>query len=169
MRSVRATPQNPLSGLKLVLHGGWTKQNVNKREMRKWIWFEILFGPPRLGWQWAWCLLSYRWFAGMERSCTKEKSNAMEWVCNVGYEMFPWVSGAAATEPQNVMHFIVTILIVALSLAALILTESSKSPASIAQSNKQRVRTCLYQIIWSDLTFVATWIYLYTKVWKEQW
>ena len=38
-----------------------------------------------------------------------------------GYEMFPWVSGAAATEPQNVMHFIVTILIVALSLAALIL------------------------------------------------
>ena len=70
---------------------------------------------------------------------------AMEWVCNVGYEMFPWMSGAAATEPQNVMHFIVTILIVALSLAALILTESSKSPASIAQSNKQRVRTCLYQ------------------------
>ena len=46
---------------------------------------------------------------------------AMEWVCNVGYEMFPWVSGAAATEPQNVMHFIVTVLIVALSLAALIL------------------------------------------------
>ena len=46
---------------------------------------------------------------------------AMEWVCNVGYEMFPWVSGATATEPQNVMHFIVTILIVALSLAALIL------------------------------------------------
>ena len=38
-----------------------------------------------------------------------------------GYEMFPWVSGAAATEPQNVMRFIVTILIVALSLAALIL------------------------------------------------
>ena len=38
-----------------------------------------------------------------------------------GYEMFPWVSVATATEPQNVMHFIVTILIVALSLAALIL------------------------------------------------
>lgn len=45
----------------------------------------------------------------------------MEWVCNVGYEMFPWVSSAAATEPQNVMHFIVTVLIVVLSLAALIL------------------------------------------------
>ena len=44
---------------------------------------------------------------------------AMEWVCNVGYEMFSWVSGAASTEPQNVMHFIVTILIVALSLAFL--------------------------------------------------
>ena len=70
---------------------------------------------------------------------------AMEWVCNVGYEMFPWVSGAAATEPQNVMHFIVTVLIVVLSLAALILTESSKSPASIARSNKQWVGTCLYQ------------------------
>ena len=38
-----------------------------------------------------------------------------------GYEMFPWVSGAAATEPQNVLHFIVTVLIVVLSLADLIL------------------------------------------------
>lgn len=46
---------------------------------------------------------------------------AMEWVCNVGYEMFPWVNGAAASNPQNIMHFIVTILVVVLSLAALLL------------------------------------------------
>ena len=46
---------------------------------------------------------------------------AMEWVCNVGYEMFPWVNGATATEPQNVMHFIVTVLIVVLFPTALIL------------------------------------------------
>lgn len=29
---------------------------------------------------------------------------AMEWVCNVGYEMFPWVSGADGANPQNIMH-----------------------------------------------------------------
>lgn len=46
---------------------------------------------------------------------------AMEWVCNVGYELFPWVSGAASSHPQNIMHLIVTALVVVLSLAALIL------------------------------------------------
>ena len=46
---------------------------------------------------------------------------AMEWVCNVGYELFPWISGAAITEPQNIMHLMVTVLVVVLSLAALIL------------------------------------------------
>lgn len=46
---------------------------------------------------------------------------AMEWVCNVGYEMFPWVNGAAASNPQNIMHFMVTILVVVLSIAALLL------------------------------------------------
>lgn len=44
---------------------------------------------------------------------------AMEWVCNVGYELFPWVSQAAASEPQNVLHLVVTVLVVVLSLAAL--------------------------------------------------
>ena len=28
---------------------------------------------------------------------------AMEWVCNVGYEMFPWVNGAPSSNPQNIM------------------------------------------------------------------
>lgn len=44
---------------------------------------------------------------------------AMEWVCNVGYELFPWINGAAASEPQNILHFVVTVLVVLLSLAAL--------------------------------------------------
>lgn len=45
----------------------------------------------------------------------------MEWVCNVGYEMFPLVSGASSSAPQNVMHIVVTILVVVFSLASLIL------------------------------------------------
>lgn len=28
---------------------------------------------------------------------------AMEWVCNVGYTMFPWIKDAADSHPQNVM------------------------------------------------------------------
>ncbi|MGN0801595.1 MAG: DUF998 domain-containing protein [Candidatus Faecivicinus sp.] len=47
---------------------------------------------------------------------------AMEWVCNVGYEIFPWVSGAPSSHPQNVMHLVVTGLVVVLSLASLTLT-----------------------------------------------
>jgi hypothetical membrane protein len=46
---------------------------------------------------------------------------AMEWVCNVGYKMFPWVINAPNSNPQNVMHLIVTALVVIFSLAALIL------------------------------------------------
>ena len=46
---------------------------------------------------------------------------AMEWVCNVGYKMFPWVINAPDSNPQNVMHLIVTALVVIFSLAALIL------------------------------------------------
>lgn len=47
---------------------------------------------------------------------------AMEWVCNVGYKLFPWVSGAIVSTPQNVMHLVVTVLVVVLSLASLILS-----------------------------------------------
>lgn len=46
---------------------------------------------------------------------------AMEWVCNVGYDLFPWVSDAPSLDLQNVMHLGVTILVAALSLAALVL------------------------------------------------
>ena len=46
---------------------------------------------------------------------------AMEWICNVGYNLFPWVSGAATTNPQNIMHLVVTVSVVVLSLASLIL------------------------------------------------
>lgn len=45
----------------------------------------------------------------------------MEWVCSVGYTLFPWVSGASSSHPQNVMHMIVTALVVVLSLASLVL------------------------------------------------
>ena len=45
----------------------------------------------------------------------------MEWVCNVGYEMFPWVSGADAANLQNIMHLLVTVLVVIFSIASLIL------------------------------------------------
>lgn len=46
---------------------------------------------------------------------------AMEWTCNVGYELFPWVKDAASTNPQNIMHLVVTVLVVVLSLVALVL------------------------------------------------
>jgi len=46
---------------------------------------------------------------------------AMEWICNVGYQMFPWVADAPGSNPQNVCHLIVTVLVVVLSLAALIM------------------------------------------------
>ena len=45
----------------------------------------------------------------------------MEWISDVGYKMFPWVKDAANSHPQNVMHLIVTALVVIFSLAALIL------------------------------------------------
>lgn len=45
----------------------------------------------------------------------------MEWICNVGYHLFPWVSGAPASNPQNIMHLAVTVLVVVFSLASLVL------------------------------------------------
>lgn len=45
---------------------------------------------------------------------------AMEWVCDVGYNLFPWVSDASASHPQNVMHLAVTVSVVILSLASLV-------------------------------------------------
>ena len=46
---------------------------------------------------------------------------AMEWVCNVGYNLFPGISDAPASNPQNMMHLAVTILVVVFSLASLVL------------------------------------------------
>ena len=46
---------------------------------------------------------------------------AMEWICNVGYDLFPWVSDAPASHPQNVLHLGVTVAVVVMSLTALVL------------------------------------------------
>lgn len=46
---------------------------------------------------------------------------AMEWACNVGYDLFPWVKDAPASNPQNIMHLLVTVLVVVLSLTSLVL------------------------------------------------
>lgn len=46
---------------------------------------------------------------------------AMEWICNVGYTMFPWLKDASNTHPQNIGHLVVTVLVVVFSLLGLIL------------------------------------------------
>lgn len=46
---------------------------------------------------------------------------AMEWACNVGYSLFPWVKDAPSSNPQNVMHLAVTVLVVVFSLVSLVL------------------------------------------------
>ena len=46
---------------------------------------------------------------------------AMEWACNVGYSLFPWIMDEPSSHPQNVMHLGVTGLVVVFSLVALIL------------------------------------------------
>lgn len=56
---------------------------------------------------------------------------AMEWVCNVGYSLFPWVSNAPETHPQNIMHLAVTVLVVVFSLASLILVAVGAKKAGI--------------------------------------
>ena len=47
---------------------------------------------------------------------------AMEWISDVGYKLFPWVADADSSHPQNIMHLIVTALVVIFSLTALILS-----------------------------------------------
>ena len=46
---------------------------------------------------------------------------AMEWVCTVGYNLFPWVQDALPSNPQNFMHIVVTVLVVLFSLMSLVL------------------------------------------------
>ena len=45
----------------------------------------------------------------------------MEWVCNVGYKLFPWVKDAPASNPQNIMHLVATVLVVVFSLVSLVM------------------------------------------------
>ena len=55
----------------------------------------------------------------------------MEWICATGYEMFPWISDAADLCFQNIMHLVVTVLVVILSLSSLILIAISSSKVGL--------------------------------------
>ena len=57
---------------------------------------------------------------------------AMEWICNIGYSLFPWVSGESGMYLQNIMHLIVTALVVILSLSSLIILSFSSKKAGLA-------------------------------------
>lgn len=46
---------------------------------------------------------------------------AMEWVTVVGYKMFPLAQGEEMTSFQNIMHIVVTVLVVLFSIVSLIL------------------------------------------------
>ena len=48
----------------------------------------------------------------------------MEWITVVGYKMFPWVQNEAASSFQNMMHILVTILVVVFSIVSLVLIKS---------------------------------------------
>jgi hypothetical protein len=69
---------------------------------------------------------------------------AMEWISDVGYKLFPWVADADSSHPQNVMHLIVTALVVIFSLAALIL--------SIIGAKKEGMKSLF---IWSCVCLAA--------------
>ena len=45
----------------------------------------------------------------------------MEWITQVSYTMFPWIKDTSTSHPQNIIHFIITILVVILSLISLVL------------------------------------------------
>lgn len=46
---------------------------------------------------------------------------AMEWTTSVGYTSFPYLEGAPMSHIQNIMHLVVTVLVVLLSILALVL------------------------------------------------
>ena len=50
------------------------------------------------------------------------RSPGFPWIYNVGYQLFPWVSGAPASNPQNIMHLAVTVVVVVFSWASLALS-----------------------------------------------
>ena len=65
---------------------------------------------------------------------------AMEWACNVGYDLFPWVKDAPASNPQNFMHLLVTVLVVVLSLTSLVLV-------AIGAKNEQMRSLSIWAIV----------------------
>ena len=56
---------------------------------------------------------------------------AMEWVCSVGYSLFPWISGESSMYFQNIMHMVVTVAVVVLSLLSLIVLSFSSAKAGL--------------------------------------
>ena len=46
---------------------------------------------------------------------------AMEWITVVGYKMFPLIQGEAVSAFQNMMHILVTVLVVLFSIISLVL------------------------------------------------
>ena len=55
----------------------------------------------------------------------------MEWKCNVGYSLFPWVSGEGGNYFQNFMHLFVTAAVVILSLSSLVVLSLSSRKAGL--------------------------------------
>ena len=55
----------------------------------------------------------------------------MEWVCYVGYELFPWVSGESASSFGNIMHLLVTVLVVLFSILSMVLIALSGRKSGI--------------------------------------
>ena len=56
---------------------------------------------------------------------------AMEWICDVGYSLFPWVSGESNLYFQNLMHLTVTASVVILSLSSLVVLSLSSKKAGL--------------------------------------
>ena len=69
---------------------------------------------------------------------------AMEWISDVGYKLFPWVADADAVHPQNVIHLIVTALVVVFSIGALVFI--------MIGSKKEGMKSLL---IWSCICLAA--------------
>lgn len=55
----------------------------------------------------------------------------MEWVCYVGYELFPWINGESASSFGNVMHLLVTVLVVLFSILSMVLIALSGRKSGI--------------------------------------
>ena len=55
----------------------------------------------------------------------------MEWVCYVGYELFPWISGDSSSSFGNIMHLLVTVLVVLFSILSMVLITLSGKRSGI--------------------------------------